>query len=492
MREDKLYTRTAILLSGSAYNIKYSLQSQLENFVIPNNADVFILTEKRCKRRRTPHTDNLPDAWSSDWHEKAKTIIQDDSELTEEDLRFMYSTFGDRLKGVWVAEEIPGYTDYLQEQRHKMRLIANSYRHYNEVNNLPKSFGFDITDDNDGNLRCVVNQYGHVKKCYELMEQCEQEQGFRYNYVVRARMDFIVPEVIDIEEYILNHDINYLYVMGSVNRDPFEFSDEFCWFSRRVIADKVFPALDRLGMLDDRKYSTYLVEQANDFRFGAETQWAILLKELALPIWNVKIYRSSRFTDGGDGFDYMNYMFRRDPISIDEEYSNVCNSASDISEHLPILRSHAEQCKHITELGTRWSNSTIAFMSARPEYFISYDVQYNSRIEYLKKVAIDNNLSFDFRLENVEQIELEPTDLLFIDTNHHMEQCSVELQLHADKAQKFIIFHDTTTFWEKGQGHEVGHGLRYAIEPFLETHPEWVIAERFMNNNGLMILKRIS
>jgi cephalosporin hydroxylase len=206
----------------------------------------------------------------------------------------------------------------------------------------------------------------------------------------------------------------------------------------------------------------------------------------------VKIYRSSKFTDGQDGYDYMNYMFRREPVNIEEDYQLVCSCLSDINEHLPTLRQYAEQCNHITELGTRWGNSTVAFMSARPDRFISYDVQYNSRIDYLIQLAKDNNINFEFRLENVEQVELEPTDLLFIDTNHHMEQCSVELKLHADKARKFIIFHDTTTFWEKGQGWEVGHGLRYAIEPFLEEHPEWVIAERFMNNNGLLILKRIA
>ncbi len=72
-----------------------------------------------------------------------------------------------------------------------------------------------------------------------------------------------------------------------------------------------------------------------------------------------------------------------------------------------------------------------------------------------------------------------------------MEQCSVELRLHADKARKYIVFHDTTTFWEKGQGHESGHGLRYAIEPFLEQNPQWQIEYRAMNNNGLLILKRI-
>ncbi len=56
---------------------------------------------------------------------------------------------------------------------------------------------------------------------------------------------------------------------------------------------------------------------------------------------------------------------------------------------------------------------------------------------------------------------------------------------------KYIIFHDTFTFWEKGQGHESGGGLRYAIEPFLELNPQWKQIYRAENNNGLMILERI-
>ena len=492
MREDKTYTKTAILYSGSAYNIKFSLQSQLENFILPNNADVFILTERRCKNRKTVHSDPIPDGFDPAWHDKCKQMIHEETELTDSDIQFIKDTLGDRLKGLYIKDDMPEYMSYLEGQRSKMMSIANTYRLYNLEHSLPKSFGHDITDINDGNLRCVTDQYGHVKKCYELMEQYENQNGFKYHYVVRARIDFIVPDVIDVEQYTLNHDQQYLYVMGSVNRDEFEFADEFCWFAKRPMASKLFPYLDRLGMIDDRKYKTALPEQANDFRFGAETQWALLLKELNLPIINVKIFRSAKFTDGKDGYDYMNYMFRWDTINIEEEYKLVCDCPSDINEHLPTLRRYAEQCVHVTELGTRWGNSDIAFMAARPEHFISYDVQYNSRIDYLKKVSHDTGISFDFRLENVEQIELEETDLLFIDTNHHVEQCSVELRLHADKARKFIVFHDTTTFWEKGQGWEEGHGLRYAIEPFLESHPEWQIAERFMNNNGLMILKRIS
>jgi len=142
-------------------------------------------------------------------------------------------------------------------------------------------------------------------------------------------------------------------------------------------------------------------------------------------------------------------------------------------------------------MGTRYGNSTVAFMSSYPQKMIAYDVTFNDRIEYLQMIAKDCSINFHFRLENVEQIEIEETDLLFIDTNHHARQCSLELKLHADKARKFIIFHDVETFGyglTGGQGGEPG--LWYAINPFLESHPEWQIAEHFKNNNGLLILQR--
>ena len=61
--------------------------------------------------------------------------------------------------------------------------------------------------------------------------------------------------------------------------------------------------------------------------------------------------------------------------------------------------------------------------------------------------------------------------------------------MHPSKVKKYIGFHDTTTFAEVGEYKEVG--LWPAIEEFLSSNPEWVIAEKFENNNGLTILKRI-
>ncbi len=488
-------TRTAILYSGSAYNIRFSIKSAMENLVIPNNADVFIVTERRCLRRKTvagdlPHIDD----WER-WQKKNSTQINDLSQpLTDEEINLIKETFGERLKGFYLIEDMPDYMKYVNDGRREMMNEINAYRRMNSLKGIKPPFGNDVTHHENGNVRCVIDQFRHIKKCYEIMCEYENQNNFKYDYVMRARIDFIVPEKISVEYFTLPHDKAYWYIMGSVLRDPFPYAEEFCWFSKRSICDKIYPQLGRMGLIVDRKYDTYYPPQDNDFRFGAETQFALLIHELNIPWINVKIYRSSQYTNGGDGWDYMNYCFRRNTIHIEEEYQLACKCESDINEHLPKLREYAEKCHHITELGTRYGNSTIAFMSALPRKFISYDVTPNDRIEYLQMVAKDSHVNFEFRNENVEQIELEETDLLFIDTNHHDIQLSNELRLHANKARKYIAFHDTVSFWETGQGYwkGEGHGLRYAIEPFLEQNKNWVIDYRSEVNNGLMILKRIT
>jgi cephalosporin hydroxylase len=310
----------------------------------------------------------------------------------------------------------------------------------------------------------------------------------RYDYIMRARIDFICPEKIVFAHYYLNHDKQHLYNFGSYQIDEFEWTDEYAFFAKRETADKLFLNLDRLGFIKHDRTIYNTIHNNNEFLFCPETQYSLLLHELNLSVIRVMIYRTGKYTNGGDGYDYMNYMFKVNRCEVEHEYKLCLNSPTDINEHLPILREYASKCNHITELGTRFGNSTLAFMVVRPKKFVTYDVAYNEKIDYLKKIAIDNDINFHFREENPQEIE--ETDLLLIDTDHHVDQCSKELKLHADKVRKYLIFHDVVSFWEKGQGYESGGGLRYAIEPFMAEHPEWKQVYRAENNNGLLILER--
>lgn len=476
--------KTAILFSGSAYNFKFSIQSLMDNMVIPNDADVFILTTRANMRRKVlGSADGVAKVENyDDWNNRTRGMMRDTSmgldAIQEQSIR---DTFGDRLKMLVFLEDMPDYDTYLGEQRVLMVKTINKYRAESHDLGLPKPFANDIPDknSNDGNIKCIVDQYNHIKKCYQMMRTFGD-----YDIVARVRLDFICPFPFIFEHYYLNNDYHYLYNCGSFRSDPFEWADEFCFFAHKDTAEKVFMNLDKMGFITERKYNTVYLQQNNDFIFAPETQFSILLYELDIKVSPIKIYRSSCYTNEGR-YDYMNYIFRRD-ITLEHEYELVCEGPSDINEHLPTLRRYAEECDHITEMGTRYGNSDIAFMMARPKKFISYDLQHNAKIDYLKLIAEHNNINAHFLLDSVTQIEIEETDLLFIDTNHHAEQCEVELRMHASKARKYIIFHDTTTFWEHGQGN--GKGLKHAIEPFLSSNPEWKIVERFTNNNGLLIL----
>ncbi len=470
--------KVAVIFSGIPQNFRYSVASLMKNLLEVNDADAFVLMTYENKRRKTNASNDhmTPEDWPG-WINKCNGMINDLEPVNHAEIQYLKNAFGNRLKGLAIAEDIPGYMDYIQKQRENFKEVINKYR---EESGGVKPFGGDVTYTDNGNLRCVVDQYNHAKKCFELMKEYELTNG-RYDYVMRVRLDFICPFEFNVLHHTLNLDKDYMHVCGSFRRDPFEWADEFCWFSKRDLAEKLFMNLDRLGFVGlDRNYTT--LHDINDYIFAPETQFSILLKELEIPCSPVAIFRTSQYTYGGDRYDYLNYCFQRSG-NIDNEYQVCWVGPSDINEHLPVLKEYASRCDHVTELGTRFGNSTVAFMAAKPKKFITYEVAHNVRLDYLNTFGL-----VDIRLENPQEIE--ETDLLFIDTDHHVEQCSKELALHADRVRKYIIFHDVVSFWEKGQGHLSGGGLKYAIEPFISSHPEWKQAARFENNNGLLILER--
>lgn len=485
-------TKTAILFSGSAYNIRFSLQSLLDNLIIPNDADVFVLTTRYCLRRKTVASTPIPDVDKDTeaWAAKNKDTIRDMEPLNDEELQLIRGTFGDRLKVLQVADDMPDYMEYLQSERNYMWTVIKEY------NRELLSAGKEPTKP--GSINSIVDQYRHAWKLYQLMQEYEKQSGVKYDWVARFRIDFTCPFTFNLKHYYENHDEPYLYLLHGFSPTTAFWCEEYGWFSKRMIADKLFGSLNQIGFITDAKYNT--VEGNHDHRFTAEVQFGQLLHKLGLQdkIIPIRIWRSSMYTNGGDGFDYFNYEFRRAKIDLDFEYDLVCKCKTDINEHLPTLRRYAEMCDHVTEFGIRWGNSTVAFMAARPKKFVSYDVTFEEKHDYLKLIASDNGVNWEYKLvnpspEDATESNLEPTDLLFIDTNHHARQASLELRLHADRVRRFIIFHDVETFGyglTGGQGGEAG--LWYAINPFLEANPNWKIREKFKNNNGLLVIERIS
>lgn len=177
--------------------------------------------------------------------------------------------------------------------------------------------------------------------------------------------------------------------------------------------------------------------------------------------------------------------------SLKEMFEHWCVNSFDISEHLPVLREYSKECSHITELGTRYVVSTYAFMAGKPAKLLTYDLYPHPNIWKADHIAKENNIEFGFMERDTTKVEIEPTDLLFIDTLHDYNQIKTELSLHAGKARKYIICHDTVSYGYRNEDGTKG-GLMPAINEFLATNPQWRLREHRTNCNGLLVMERIA
>lgn len=194
-------------------------------------------------------------------------------------------------------------------------------------------------------------------------------------------------------------------------------------------------------------------------------------------------------------------------INLEEKVNQLYNTKSDINEHLPTIIRYGQECDHITEMGVRSILSTWGWLASAPKKkLISYDLQNPSKwggnINDVVETAKAHGINFEFVEADVLKIDIEETDLLFIDTWHHYNQLTAELKKHSNKVKKYICFHDTTSYehhsepitsensysdeliWEKG--------LWDAVTEFLDANADtWKLKERFTNNNGFTIIERI-
>jgi GT2 family glycosyltransferase len=177
--------------------------------------------------------------------------------------------------------------------------------------------------------------------------------------------------------------------------------------------------------------------------------------------------------------------------ALDEIFDQCSQHPCDVNQLFPLFRKYSKGLSHITEFGVRGVMTTWAFLASRPKRMISYDIEYEpfaANIEGAKNEARKAGIAFEFQKQDVLQADIEPTELLFIDTKHTYAQLKAELVRHAGKVSKYILMHDTESFGLKGE--DGGPGELQAISEFLVDHPEWQIVEQTKISNGLVVLER--
>ena len=173
----------------------------------------------------------------------------------------------------------------------------------------------------------------------------------------------------------------------------------------------------------------------------------------------------------------------------DQEYQWARTMTSDINENVHILYELAQECKTVVEFGVRSGVSTRAFLASDVE-LMSFDIELHPKVRELFLKAQAQGKSVQYIKANVLDIEVEPMDLLFIDTLHTYEQLQKELALHGNKARRYIAFHDTYTFGLQGEDGRDRRGLLTAIIEFQIKNPHWRFRIHRTNNNGFTVLER--
>jgi len=166
-----------------------------------------------------------------------------------------------------------------------------------------------------------------------------------------------------------------------------------------------------------------------------------------------------------------------------EEYQRVASQQHDFTDHMPTIRKFASLCESVTEFGVRHGASTRALLVENVK-LRSYDIDIDPEVTELFEHAKSIGKDVEYIKANDLLIEIEQTDMLFIDTDHTYEQLSSELKLHANKANKFIAFHDTD--WP------CGDKLLPAILEFLVDNPQWRVCYHTRKCHGFTVLERIN
>jgi hypothetical protein len=166
-------------------------------------------------------------------------------------------------------------------------------------------------------------------------------------------------------------------------------------------------------------------------------------------------------------------------------FVEACARPTSIHQHLSVMRDTASGCQHITEFGVGCGDSTLAWLLVQPDKLVCYDLGFQDCVPTFERIC--GRTDFRFYAADARIVEIEETDLLFIDTIHTYSHLKEELRVHGGKARKYIICHDTTTFGEVGEDRQAP-GLFQAILEFVRDNPQWKIKDRFTHNNGLTIL----
>lgn len=158
--------------------------------------------------------------------------------------------------------------------------------------------------------------------------------------------------------------------------------------------------------------------------------------------------------------------------------------------YMPTLKEYASRVHHATEFGFNVGASALAILAGLPTLGVlhSYDIREHPMADGLRIWADDMGKAFHFHWQSSLLAQIQPTELLLIDSLHTSDQLGGELYRHENRVRRYLLLHDTEVHWQDGENGQ--HGLAGPIER-LQRSGIWDLVHCEAHGCGLMVFERV-
>jgi hypothetical protein len=181
---------------------------------------------------------------------------------------------------------------------------------------------------------------------------------------------------------------------------------------------------------------------------------------------------------------------KNDVPILDDLYNEACNKVSDCFKHCPVICELASKCQHVTELGLNSQPIAVSILAGQPRTYIAYGEK-GEQVSKFKELLdpVKGNTTLKIRKGDSLSHQIEPTDMLVIDTYHSSPRLRQELLKHAGSVKRYIVFPSTYAYAARGEDGSFP-GLADVIMDFVGENPVWEIIHQVNYNNGMTVIER--
>lgn len=183
--------------------------------------------------------------------------------------------------------------------------------------------------------------------------------------------------------------------------------------------------------------------------------------------------------------------------SLDELFAFVKATPRDLDQHADTIRKYASEAESIAAFVKRreWN---VLLAAGKPKRLVVHQTEPDPLLDAVHASVQEANKA-GAGIEYVTHVggsgadslvaEIQPVDLLVIDTVHHADRLWAELSKHGKKVNKRIMLRGTGAFGEQAEGGQ-GPGLLPAVRRFIHDNREWTVIYHTQDQYGLTVMSR--